>query len=394
VPSGIDTFVRGILNFAPDDLDYTLFGATSDPHARPVGVEAEVVLGRRAIRYLPVVRMDPTAARGRVPLIVRYMWSLSRLVRAGALRAFDILDFHRVEPVLLFRRDRRPANLLLHQDMSVLRSGDSDIMWRHAPWLYEAIERRLFDRLDRIYAVRQTAVERYIGLYPQFQRKFVFLPTWVDNTIFRPEDPVSRADLKAQILVELGVSDDRTLLIFVGRLDHQKDPLLLLTAFGESLAKLPGIHLVIVGDGDMRSTVVAAIADANLSGRVSLLGVKGPAEIARLLRGCDLFLLSSAYEGMPIAVLEALASGLPVVSTDVGEIRLVVRSGDNGMISVGRTAPDLAAAIVNAVGLLGSLRGKPCVRSIQPYLPQKILGVMYDNHRQQARERQALQRTS
>jgi glycosyltransferase involved in cell wall biosynthesis len=385
VPSGIDTFIRGILAWAPHDLDYTLFGASSDSRARVVGESARVVLGDREIRYLPLVWMDPSAARGRVPLIVRYMWALRRLSRSGALRDFDIIDFHRIEPVALFPRARRPMNVLLHQDMSVLRSAGSDIMWRHAPWLYEAIERRLMARLDRVFAVRQSAVERYRLLYPQLADRFVFLPTWVDNSLFRPEPSAEgRSRRRQEILSALGIGEPRRLLITVGRLDHQKDPLLLLDTFRTLCDRVGDMHLLLVGDGELRGRVCAAIEALGLSQRVSLLGVKSPAEIARLLQGCDLFVLSSAYEGMPIAVLEALAAGVPVVSTDVGEIRLTVKPGVTGRISTGRTPGELAGAIDAALRELDSLRGAPCVQAVQPYLPDRVLSVMYDNHRRQA----------
>jgi len=90
---------------------------------------------------------------------------------------------------------------------------------------------------------------------------------------------------------------------------------------------------------------------------------------------------------MPIAVLEALASGVPVATTDVGEIRLVVQPGLTGEISTGQTPVELAAAIVGALANLERLRGDPCVQSIQPYLPDSVLSVMYDNHRRQSRGR-------
>src|ERR1700688_2154181 len=73
VPSGIDAFIRGVLKFAPPDIHYTLFGATSDPVARPPGKIAKIVLGERAIEYWPLVTMGARAERGLVPLTIRYM---------------------------------------------------------------------------------------------------------------------------------------------------------------------------------------------------------------------------------------------------------------------------------------------------------------------------------
>lgn len=344
------------------------------------------MLGDRPVQFLPLVQMNANATRGRVPLIVRYMWALSQLARRGKLQQFNILDFHRIEPVALFGSKWQWMNVLLHQDMSVLRSADSDIMWRHAPWLYEAIERRLFRRVVRIFAVRQSAVDRYRALYPELSDKFAFLPTWVDNTLFHPErSEEARQSLRISILGGLGVDTRRRVLINVGRLDSQKDPLLLLEAFAQLSAHSQDLHLLLVGDGDLRARVTSTISTLGLGGRVTLLGVKAPEEIARLLRASDLFVLSSAYEGMPIAVLEALAAGVPVASTDVGEIRLVVRQGISGAISTGRTAAQFSACMAKALQSLDRMRGDPCVESVRPYWPQKVLGAMYENHREQGR---------
>jgi glycosyltransferase involved in cell wall biosynthesis len=117
---------------------------------------------------------------------------------------------------------------------------------------------------------------------------------------------------------------------------------------------------------------------------VTLTGALNRESIAELLRAADLFVLSSAYEGMPIAVLEALASGLPVVSTDVGELRRVIRDGINGRLCPCAAPETLAAAITDALAGLEAMRGVPCEDSILPYHPERVLAQLYANHRRQA----------
>ncbi len=90
----------------------------------------------------------------------------------------------------------------------------------------------------------------------------------------------------------------------------------MLDAYACRAANDPSLHLVVIGNGALHREVEAGIATRGLSKRVTLLGALSAANIARWLRAADLFVLSSAYEGMPIAVLEALACGLPVASTD------------------------------------------------------------------------------
>lgn len=393
VPSGIDAFIRGVLKFAPADVQYTLFGASSDPVARPVGQKITVSLGGREVSYWPLVSMDPTGKRGKIPLIIRFMWALRKVAREGGLVDFDILDFHRIEPLILFGSDTRPKNVLLHQDMSVIRNKDSDILWRHMPWAYEAMERRLFQQVDTIFTVRQSAVVRYAELYPQLKQRFRFIPTWVDTTVFRPDDAQARAQVRSEVRRDLGIAESARLLIFVGRLDQQKNPLLLLEALRICRRSHPDLHLMMVGDGGLRSKVETSIQSAGLQDSVSLLGVRSPAQIAVLLRGADCFVMSSAYEGMPIAVLEALATGLPVVTTDVGEIRLVVQDGVNGAISASQSADALSTALIQALDRLEAMHGVPSARSVEAYHPGSVLNVMYENHRRQGAQLAAAKKT-
>ncbi len=384
VPSGIDSFIKGFLKWSPDGLQYTLFGATSDAVARPVGRPSQVRLGDRTVQFVPLVTLDSNARRGLVPLTVRYLAALVRWSLAGRLADYDVLDFHRIEPLLLFLHDRRPKNVLIHQDMAVLRNADTDILWRHAPGVYERLERFILRRVDKSFCVRETAVQRYRESMPSIASRFEFIPTWVDTAVFRP--PASEDERAAAIQslgAQVGAGAAARFVLFVGRLDRQKDPMLLLDSFA-SLARQRGdLHLVVVGDGSLRQKVEERIAELGLAGRVHLLGPRPAAEIAALLRGADLFLLTSAYEGMPIAVLEALASGVPVVSTAVGEIGRVVHEGVNGALVQVRGAEALAGAAARVLDGGAQLRGEPCVSAIVPFRPAGVLGRLFDNHRAQ-----------
>jgi glycosyltransferase involved in cell wall biosynthesis len=389
VPSGIDSFIRGIIKWSPADLRHTLVGASADPQRRPLGREVPITLGDVETRYLPIVEVDRQAKRAPIPLIVRYMWALQRLRAAGRLTSFDILDFHRIEPLCLFMRDRRPRNLFMHQDMSVIRDPSSDILWRHAPWAYEAMESRLMVGLDSVFAVRRSAVERYQKLHPERRDRFRFIPTWVDTAVFRPAaSEEARAKLRGERLAP-GRQDVCSLLVFVGRFDRQKNPLLLLEAFESALQRRPRLHLAMVGDGVLRPQVEAHIRNRGLESKVSLLGVLAPPKICEVLQAGDLFVLSSAYEGMPIAVLEALACGLPVVSTRVGEVDTIVKDGVNGFISRDQTAGALGLAIGAALDAGVALRGAACTESVRPFHPRAVLDSIFDVHRRQALERAA-----
>ena len=102
--------------------------------------------------------------------------------------------------------------------------------------------------------------------------------------------------------------------------------------------------------------------------------------IADVLRGADVFALSSSYEGMPMALLEALGSGLPVVTTDVGEVRKVVLPTCGEVVTEHAEQP-LAEALLRTLQRLPALRGEPCVDAIRPFTPANVLGAVYENYR-------------
>ena len=384
--SGIDSFVRGVLKFAPPDVPYTLFGTTGIDSALPLMRAATVSLQGREISYVPIARVEQSGVRRRVPLILRYTLALRRAAGAGQLRDFDGFDFHRMEPLLVLRRDPRPKSLFMHQDYSGVIDPRSEIGWRHMPWAYRALERRVFPAVSYFYSVREPSVAVYRQRFPQIAARFEFMPTWVDVTAFRPlANDDERRQQKAALLQELAAAADAELLVYVGRLDHAKDPLFLLEALRILLASRPRLHLAMVGDGILRAPIEAAIASGVLQGRVTLLGARPAADIQRLLRSGDLYVLPSVYEGMPFAVLEALASGIPAVCTDVGEVRRVVVDDVNGYVCTPRTAAAFSACLERGLANAPRLRGAACVAAVKPFEAATVLERVYDRYRQAAR---------
>lgn len=82
-----------------------------------------------------------------------------------------------------------------------------------------------------------------------------------------------------------------------------------------------------------------------------------------------------------MSVLEALGCGLPVVTTDVGEVRRVVKPGVNGEIAASRTAKDLASAIATGLDRIEAYAGLPCTEAVADYVPQKVLAPVYETYR-------------
>ncbi len=384
LPSGIDSFIRGMLKYAPDDLSYTLLGASADKRSRPLRTEYVGQLGKTQARVIPLISLDEKGRRTKIPATLRYMRALIAYAGTVKFKQFKVLDFHRIEPSLLLLRSDKKKNVVIHQDMANIRGASSDIGWRYAPALYDFVERPLLRNMDQIYCVRQSAVDRYIARDPTLAGKVQFTPTWMDTEIFTCDpSQVVDAQYKRMIRKHLNIAQNKVLLVSVGRLDHQKDPLLLLSAFKQLSLARSDLQLLMIGDGALRDTVEAAVRELTLEGQVTLLGNKSPVEIARYLHCADAFVLSSAYEGMPIAVLEALACGLPVVTTDVGEVGLVVTNRVNGQIADSRSQTALSAAMNEVLNTTAHLSGHPCVEAVRAYRPEVVLSDLYENHRRQ-----------
>ena len=130
----------------------------------------------------------------------------------------------------------------------------------------------------------------------------------------------------------------------IGRLAVQKDYPTLLAAFRIVLRDHPQAKLLIAGDGPLGTELEAAIGDLGLRNDVALLGLR--TDVRDLLQASDAYVMSSAWEGLPIALLEAAASTLPIVATAVGGNAEVVLDGVSGLIVPPRDPAALASAMV------------------------------------------------
>jgi sugar transferase (PEP-CTERM/EpsH1 system associated) len=167
-------------------------------------------------------------------------------------------------------------------------------------------------------------------------RKVVTICNGVDTSRFSPGD-------RTAARAALGLAIDRTLVGTVGRLDPVKDQAGLVRAFAGVRARNRAAALVIVGDGPCRGELAGLITALGLSEQALLLGECH--DVPRVLAALDLFVLPSIAEGISNTVLEAMATGLPVVATRVGGNPELVEDGVTGTLVPRQDPEALASAI-------------------------------------------------
>lgn len=194
--------------------------------------------------------------------------------------------------------------------------------------------RRLFTLLERLLARITTALvvvsaadqDAGLALGIGDERKYHVIRSGVDVSTFAAaaSDPDAAHE-------RLGLpSGAHPVVGTVTRFGAPKDPVTTVAAFASIVERWPDARLVLVGDGPARGDVVALAGSLGVGGSCVFTGVRG--DVAALLAGFDVFVLTSSSEGLPRAVVEAMAAGVPVVASAVGGVPELVRDGDTGLL--------------------------------------------------------------
>ena len=154
---------------------------------------------------------------------------------------------------------------------------------------------------------------------------------------------VAQSTLRAELQLE---PDDR-LALAVGNLYPVKGHIHLLEALGCLRDQLPRLHVVIAGRGELQTSLEERARALGVGDRVHLLGLRS--DVANVLAGADVFVLPSLSEGLPMALIEAMLAGRPIIATNVGEIGTVLRGGRDGILVPPADASALAQGLARVI---------------------------------------------
>jgi len=153
--------------------------------------------------------------------------------------------------------------------------------------------------------------------------------------------PAARSTLRE----ELNLAPEDRLMLAVGNLYPVKGHRFAVEALALLRDRHPRLHLAIAGRGELADTLRMLAAERGVATQLHLLGLR--ADIPNLLAGADAFVMPSLSEGLPLALLEAMFAGCPIVASDVGEVRNVLADGEAGTLVPTGDAAELAAALDN-----------------------------------------------
>ena len=370
---GIQTVIRYFIKYAAGEFDVRVVG-TSDRANFSSRKWQEAELEGRAIQFFPLLTVENDDVRGVLPTTVKYAAALAQYNFAS-----DFMHFHRIEPTLASLNWQGDKTLFIHNDIRqqmTAKDNKKAILWRYFPAGYFALEGLLIKQFTEVLSCNTESVKLYQQRYAKLSRRIKYIKNPVDNGVFYPLATEQREEGRRTLAAQMGVSEDTRFLLFAGRLHPQKDPVLLVRSL--FAMQQPNVHLLIAGAGELAETVRAEIAQLGLSQQVTLLGAVPPTQLAKLQQVCSAFVLTSAYEGLPLVALEALACGTPVVTTDCGETPKLL-TVDSGIVCQERTPEAVASAISQIL-----LRDKnytigACVQAAAPYGVRQIVSDVYQN---------------
>ena len=276
---------------------------------------------------------------------------------------FDVVELGR-KPGLDWSVPRRLRSAVKHYGINLLHAH------QYTPFFYAALSRRLgssppilftehgrhypderkpkrvlanrwlIKPSDRVTAVGRFVKQALIDNEGIAEGLIKVIYNGIDPDAFPPADTATRSQARRLI----GVDDETPLIMQVARFHPVKDHKTAVRAFAETLSFVPNAVLYLVGDGGQRQTIEVLCREMDIQDQVRFLGTRD--DVAQLVPGADVFMLSSLSEGVSVTLLEAMATGLPIAATDVGGNPEVVEHGTTGLLSPRGDHNALAANLV------------------------------------------------
>lgn len=321
---GVLEYVKNFARYLPEEIEISLVGITLNPQ-QAVGQWTTVRLGDKERAFLPLLFVDEAKQnRSKIPLNAKFTRALRKL-RPELLSRGAPLYLQRAEHATPFQNDALPLFLNTHGQSGFLEKQMQHPLFRFR-WMrqwYYRMEAKVMRRVQRVITISPYDYEYYVKKFPHLREKFSSVPLGVETDVYVPPLQNSKSWGEPRVL-------------FVGRLHAAKGLDLLLDGFALFLEWYPTAKLTIVGGSQdydpIEEQVKNWIEQRRLSGSTHRTGLVAKEQILTFYQSSDIFVMTSLWEGLPNALLEAMACGLPVVVTAVGGLPSVVKEDINGYL--------------------------------------------------------------
>ena len=255
----------------------------------------------------------------------------------------DIVHTHSSKPGVLGRLAARSAGvpLIVHTVHGFAFPSEPRKVVRS---IFKVLERLAGRVTDKMIVLNDTDATIALDLGVPSSRQAV-LPNGVDTDIYAPAEREHRLSLrKAAFGID---SPDHVALGRAARLWHQKNPQCFVRAAIEVARKRANASFFMIGDGELRGELEATVQSSGHASRIRILGWRS--DVPTLLKGLDIAVLPSRWEGMPLAILEAMSSAVPVIASDIPGNHHLVREGNDGRLFPLDDAEALVAALIDLI---------------------------------------------
>ena len=253
--------------------------------------------------------------------------NLSKQVKPDLINAQNIFYYS----TFIAARNKEKMNYPL---VTTLHIGDVDKLGGLSGYIAQTYEKTIgkyiINKSDRLIAVSQ-AVRKHALKLNSNERAIDVIPNAIDSQRFKPRDKKNGNEIK---------------ILFLGRLIQNKGPDQFIEVARKTVNKLPNVSYTLIGDGPMRRTLEEKVSQLKLNSKIHFLG--SVPDVSADLPGYDILVRPSFTEGMPLTLLEGMASGLVVISYNIDGVQEIIQNGVTGILA---PAGDIEAIIAGITQL-------------------------------------------
>lgn len=284
-------------------------------------------------------------------IILLYLKSFLFKLR-GFFFDVDIIHIQRIDQALPFLFFDKPVVCTFHG------KGSEQALDKYGYAVYSIynwVEKIVASRINHAIAVSEDIKEFYVSRYPGLSEKISVIYNGVDLSIFKERD-------KSELRARYGFDSKEKMILYLGRFHEEKNLVFLVSSFNELLKNrgMQDARLVLIGEGKTKGQLIELVKKYGIQDKVTFMDSVKDFQVPEIICCADVFALSSRVEGFPLVVLQSLACGIPVVSTNVGDVSKVVINSKTGFV-VDEFSEVMFANRLKAVLLNSNIFTKNCI---------------------------------